>query len=359
MRLRLLLIILCISPVAHAGRHAISREVAHAVVEARFAQFYQDEARQKQIEAEAMQREIIKAEELERLAFDKINRGESEKYMSSDELLSKAFDDVGATNSSGGNPLSYDAATGHSGFSDYGASSLKSSKVNSSGTKSMYESSPVNGEFSYLSAQQGASNSSADIVSLGSYKSLDALSQEEKLNEVVKLASVFAQGGQDINEAISLYNQLNKISPEMALLFKKELKDKYNIDLKIDKKLSANKSSSINSLPTQTIKDKCFDLESVFKFKAGKLFDIYSAVGKATTIILDDDEKLASDPILGDSDNWDIIVKDYANKSIVIINPFTPMHSTNLTLLTSKGRVYNLRLNSQKTNFMATVKWKY
>ena len=74
--------------IAIAGRHGIARDEATRIVNDRFAQFYRDEAARKQVEQTAMDREIIKAKELEAAMLRELeqNAANQNKIRSFDEI---------------------------------------------------------------------------------------------------------------------------------------------------------------------------------------------------------------------------------------------------------------------------------
>lgn len=92
--IKLLLIIICIPSIAIAGRHSIARGEATKIVNARFEEFYRNEARRKQEEQAAMEREIAKAKILASSMLAKPQQHHNSKIITADELTKNMAMDI-------------------------------------------------------------------------------------------------------------------------------------------------------------------------------------------------------------------------------------------------------------------------
>lgn len=93
--IKLLLIIICIPSIAIAGRHSIARGEATKIVNARFEEFYRNEARRKQEEQAAMEREIVKAKILaSSMLANSQQQHHNSKIVTADELMKNMAMDI-------------------------------------------------------------------------------------------------------------------------------------------------------------------------------------------------------------------------------------------------------------------------
>lgn len=102
----------------------------------------------------------------------------------------------------------------------------------------------------------------------------------------------------------------------------------------------------------------------LFVYAPGGLYQVYTAVGQVTDIVLQDDEKLSDTGAVaaGDTVRW--VIGEAASGSgpgrrpHILVKPTDPGLRTNLVINTDK-RTYHVELRSTSAVYMASVGWSY
>lgn len=100
---------------------------------------------------------------------------------------------------------------------------------------------------------------------------------------------------------------------------------------------------------------------TVYSFKEGDVYEIYSAIDRVTDIQLQTGEILTNPPVSGDTVRWKIGIiksgKSNTETTHIILKPLDTDLETNLVITTNK-RVYHLRAMSGDW-YIPTVSWNY
>ena len=114
----------------------------------------------------------------------------------------------------------------------------------------------------------------------------------------------------------------------------------------------------------QPFRSGYFNAVQVYPYSEGALYQVYSAPGQVTDIVLQPGEQLVgSGPVAaGDTVRWiigDTVSGTGANQRIhILVKPVRPDLQTNLVINTDR-RTYHLELRSAERTYMASVSWSY
>ncbi len=114
----------------------------------------------------------------------------------------------------------------------------------------------------------------------------------------------------------------------------------------------------------QPFRSGYFNAVQVYPYSEGALYQVYSAPGQVTDIVLQPGEQLVgSGPVAaGDTVRWiigDTLSGSGANQRIhILVKPVRPDLQTNLVINTDR-RTYHLELRSAERTYMASVSWSY
>nr|WP_245836839.1 P-type conjugative transfer protein TrbG [Sphingopyxis indica] len=101
-----------------------------------------------------------------------------------------------------------------------------------------------------------------------------------------------------------------------------------------------------------------------YAWEEGALFQVYTAPGRVTDIVLQDGEELVGPgPVAaGDTVRWiigDTVGGNGANRRVhILVKPTRPDIMTNIVINTSR-RTYHLELRATPATYMASVSWSY
>ena len=378
----MVLIGLCASNIALAGRHSIARDEAARIVENRFAQFYRDEAARKKAETDAMEREIAKAADLKAQMLRDLEQSLQSEGKSAEDIMkelqeySRDLDEQNsADNTEGGAGSNGGAAdfAGGSSWSDARNAQQNGDSNMGPGLFNLEVGTAENNPFLFLKELQDK----------------DLPTQLAGIQEVI--ASFEGLPGQE-QLAEQFAKDLAKMSPQLAANFAQEYK-KHNQgnSKKANKKASKDSKQVVDSSTEQaglvekninsqgTTKNKANNLSlsgeqsgqvansfnsiMLYRFNADSLYQIYTAPGKATTIVLAPGEKIVGAPVCGDPTKWRIktMVKgNGAERSWhLVVQPLRAGIKTSITIATDRNRLYALEATSLEDNYMAVVRWSY
>ncbi len=118
------------------------------------------------------------------------------------------------------------------------------------------------------------------------------------------------------------------------------------------------------SARVQPVRAGFLNAVQVYPFSAGALYQVYTAPGQVTSIMLQEGESLVgTGPVAaGDTVRW--IIGDTesgtgANRRVhIIVKPTRPDLMTNMIINTDR-RTYHLELRSTERTYMASVSWQY
>jgi len=114
----------------------------------------------------------------------------------------------------------------------------------------------------------------------------------------------------------------------------------------------------------QPFRSGYFNAVQVYPYSEGALYQVYSAPGQVTDIVLQPGEQLVgSGPVAaGDTVRWiigDTVSGTGANARVhILVKPVRPDLQTNLIINTDR-RTYHLELRSAERTYMASVSWSY
>ncbi|PKU22958.1 P-type conjugative transfer protein TrbG [Telmatospirillum siberiense] len=114
----------------------------------------------------------------------------------------------------------------------------------------------------------------------------------------------------------------------------------------------------------QPVRDGFINAVQVYPYSAGALYQVYTAPGEVTDVMLQEGEQLVgSGPVAsGDTARW--IIGDTESgtgttkKIHILVKPTRPSLQTNLVINTDR-RTYLMELRSTARTYMASVSWQY
>lgn len=370
--LLIIIIMTIITPaISFAGRHSIARDEASRIVENRFAQFYRDEAARKQVEQEAMEREILKAKDLEAAMLRELeqNMANHSKITSADELAQSMQQELADLNNDN------DATIRNGDTADLNHSSASGKDHTFFDLKA---GSKENNPFLFLQDLYHANPAKRAAGIQEVIESLQSLPDHQKLSEEFArdLAKISTEMAQEFAAAYkeSLLGSKNKSSKNVA---KKEPSKSTKldgsrgkstdnkakqgvVDLADEKSINSN-TKGYFKLPDLN-KTQTFNAVTQYSFSPNKLYQIYTSPQKVTVIVLAPGEKIVGNPICGDLVKWKIntinATSDVGGQHLTI-QPLRSGITTSITIATNQNRLYLLEATSLKNNYMAVVRWNY